>query len=119
MIIEGGINNPSVPDPINELTIMYSGYFLFLSSGKEIFPIVAHVAAEEPEMAEKTAQLITLVCSKRPGKGSSQGEIDWNKEVAILERNNISPIQIKSGSDVSVQLVSPLHILIVMAPPIG
>ena len=59
-IIEGGINSPKVPDPAKLPSSIFSGYFLFLSSGIDIFPTVATVAADDPEIAAKRAHPTTL-----------------------------------------------------------
>ena len=50
-MIDGGINNPKVPDPAKVPNSNFSGYFLFLNSGIDIFPTVATVAAEDPDIA--------------------------------------------------------------------
>src|SRR3546814_8023804 len=67
MISDGGIKRPSVPAPASVPMIMSSGYLRARSSGMVILPMVAQVAAEEPETAAKMVQPITLVCSTRPG----------------------------------------------------
>ena len=59
-IIEGGIRSPKVPEPARLPNKIFSGYFLFLSSGIDILPTVATVAAEEPEIAAKSAQPTTF-----------------------------------------------------------
>ena len=59
-MIEGGINNPRVPDPAKLPSKIFSGYFLFLSSGIDILPTVATVAADEPEIAANNPQPTTL-----------------------------------------------------------
>ena len=57
---QGGINKPRVPDPAKLPNNIFSGYFLFLSSGIDIFPTVATVAAEDPEIAAKRAHPTTF-----------------------------------------------------------
>ena len=69
------MSKPSVPDPARLPTTMTSGYFRLRSSGMDIFPIVAQVAAEEPEMAAKIAQPKTFVCSSRPGSGTLRSRL--------------------------------------------
>ena len=59
-MIEGGINSHKVPDPAKLPSNSFSGYFLFLNSGIDIFPTVATVAADEPEIAANKAQPTTL-----------------------------------------------------------
>ena len=49
-IIDGGINNPKVPEPARLPNKIFSGYFLFLNSGIDILPTVATVAADEPDI---------------------------------------------------------------------
>src|SRR2546430_965813 len=67
-------------------------------------PIVAQVAAEEPEIAAKIVQPTTLVWSSRPGMRDIHGARPRNMSSDSLERNRISPIQMNSGSAVKVQL---------------
>src|SRR3546814_16823942 len=67
MISDGGIKRPSVPAPASVPMIMSSGYLRARSSVMVILPMVAQVAAEEPEAAATMVQPITLVCSRRPG----------------------------------------------------
>src|SRR3954468_6856533 len=56
------------------------------------------VAADEPEMAAKIVQPMTLTCSSRPGSSAAHGakplNSDWDRRV----RNRISPIRMNSGS---------------------
>ena len=82
-------------------------------------PIVAQVAALDPETAAKIVQPTTLVCSSRPGSpcihGASPRNMSWLSRV----RNRISPIQTKSGSAVSVQLDAEPQIVIAIASPAG
>ncbi len=54
-IIDGGISKPRVPEPAKLPSKIFSGYFLFLNSGIDIFPTVATVAAEEPDIAANRA----------------------------------------------------------------
>src|SRR3546814_20905953 len=66
-----------------------------------IRPIVAVVAADEPETAAKIPQPITLTCISRPGIRVIHGESPLNMSSARRVRNRISPIQMNSGSAVS------------------
>ena len=45
-------------------------------------PIVAVVAAEEPETAAKIPQLTTFMCIKRPGNPANQGDKPSNISLA-------------------------------------
>src|SRR5215213_1808631 len=77
--------------------------------------MVAQVAALEPETAAKMAQPTTLVWSKRPGSRCIHGARPRNMSWLSRVRKRISPIQMKSGKAVSVQLeaepesVRPIH----------
>src|SRR3954471_7279269 len=81
--------------------------------------MVAHVAAEDPETAAKMVQPITLVCSSRPGNRDTQGARPRNMLSLSLVRNRISPIQMNSGSAVSVQLEAEPQTVTAMASPAG
>src|SRR5512134_2289911 len=102
MMIDGGISSPSVPAPASDPTAISSGYLRRESSGSVILPIVAQVAADEPDTAAKIAQPMMLVCSRRPGTRSSHGARPRNMSSDSRVRNRISPIQQNSGSAVSV-----------------
>src|SRR5690606_28206780 len=84
-----------------------------------ILPMVAQVAADDPDTAAKIAQPTTLVWSKRPGMRSSQGARPLNKSWERRERNRISPIQRKRGRAVRVQLDAAPQIVMAMASPAG
>src|SRR3954468_19630632 len=119
MMIEGGISRPSVPAPASEPMVISSGYPRRPSSGSVILPMVAQVAAEEPETAAKMVQPITLVCSSRPGRRDTQGASPRNMLSLSLVRNRISPIQMNRGRAVSVQLEAEPHTVTAMASPAG
>src|SRR5690606_17149426 len=87
------------------------------SSGIVILPIVATVAADEPETAAKMAQPMMLVCSSRPGKRFSQGAKPLKRSCDNLVRKRISPIQRKRGRAVSVQLEAAPQMVMAMASP--
>ena len=119
MMIDGGISKPKVPAPANVPMTMSSGYPRRLSSGSVILPIVAHVAADEPETAAKIAQPMTFVCSKRPGNLFNQGAKPLNKSCERRVRKRISPIHKKRGNAVSVQLEDAPQIVMAIASPAG
>ena len=50
----------------------FSGYFLFLNSGIDIFPTVATVAAEDPEIAANKAHPTTFTWISPPGNFASR-----------------------------------------------
>src|SRR3954470_4888656 len=81
--------------------------------------MVAHVAAEDPETAAKMVQPITLVCSSRPGRRPTHGASPRNMLSLNLVRNRISPIQMKRGRAVSVQLEAEPHTVTAIASPAG
>src|SRR6185369_5674425 len=119
MMIDGGISRPSVPAPASVPIVMSSGYPRALNSGSVIFPMVAQVAAEDPDTAAKIVQPMMLVCSRRPGSRSSQGASPLNMSSDNRVRNRISPIQQKSGSAVSVHDEAVPQIVTAMASPAG
>src|SRR4051812_46390315 len=81
--------------------------------------MVAQVAALEPETAAKIAQPTTLVWSRRPGRPCTQGARPLNMSVLRRVRKRISPIQMKSGNAVSVQLADEPQIVTAIASPAG
>ena len=81
--------------------------------------MVAQVAALEPETAAKIAQPTTLVCSSRPGRRCIHGARPRNMSWLSRVRNRISPIQMKSGRAVSVQLDDEPQIVTAIASPAG
>ena len=98
---------------------MYSGYPLLRSSGIDIFPTIFKVAAEDPETAANMVHPAIFVCSKPPGKNRIQGDSPRNISSDNLVRNSISPIQIKSGKAVRVQLLAPVQMVVIIASPAG
>ncbi len=82
-------------------------------------PIVAQVAADEPETAAKIVQPMTFVCRSRPGNLPIQGARPRNMSSDSLERNRISPIQMNIGSAVRVQLDDAPQIVVTIASPTG
>ena len=75
-------------------------------------PMVAVVAAEEPETAAKSAQPSTLTCSRRPGSRAVKGARPENMSEDSRERTRISPIQMNIGSAVRSQTESPPQTLV-------
>src|SRR5438067_13885219 len=84
-----------------------------------IRPIVAAVAADEPEIAAKMPQPNTLQCIRRPGSGAIQGASPWNMSSEMRVRKRISPIQMNSGSAVSAQLVLEPQLVVAISGPAG
>ena len=78
-MMDGGISNPSVPAPARLPIAMRSSYPRFNNSGSDIRPMVAQVAADDPETAAKIVQPATLMCSIRPGNHLSQGASPSNR----------------------------------------
>src|SRR5690625_2366355 len=113
------MSSPRVPAPANEPMLILSSYPRFLSSGKEILPMVAVVADDEPLTAAKMPQANTLMCTNPPGKERTQGPRPSNISWASLVRYRISPIQIKSGKAVSAQLVEDSQLLAAKIKPAG
>src|SRR5580765_8881949 len=119
MMIDGGISSPSVPAPASDPIDIIVGYPRLASSGRLILPMVAQVAALDPETAAKMAQPTTLVCRRRPGRCCIQGARPRNMSWLRRVRNRISPIQMKSGRAVSVQLADEPQIVTAIASPAG
>ena len=80
---------------------------------------MAQVAADEPDTAAKIAQPMMFVWSSRPGRRSIQGASPRNMSSESRVRNRISPIQMKSGSAVRVQLDDEPQIVTAIASPTG
>src|SRR5690606_22029903 len=117
MMMEGGIIRPKVPAPASVPRILSSGYPRRPSSGIVILPMVATVAAEEPDTAAKIAHPIMFVCSKRPGSRFNQGANPLKRSCESRVRNRISPIHKNKGRAVSVQLEAAPQMVIAMASP--
>src|SRR6476619_3540610 len=81
--------------------------------------MVAQVAALDPETAAKMAQPTTLVCRRRPGRRCIHGARPLNMSWLRRVRNRISPIQMNSGSAVSVQRDAEPQIVTAIASPAG
>ena len=118
-MIDGGINNPKVPDPAKLPNSNFSGYFRFLNSGMDIFPTVATVAAEDPDIAANNAHPTTFTCTNPPGNLDNHGDKPLNKFSDNLVLNKISPIQTKSGRAVNVHDELVPHIVVAIAYPTG
>ena len=118
-IIDGGINKPNVPEPARLPKRIFSGYFLFLNSGIDIFPTVATVAADEPDIAANKAHPTTFTCIKPPGNFCIQGESPLNKFSESFVLNKISPIQTNKGKAVKVHDDDVPHIVVAIASPTG
>src|SRR4029078_13441756 len=84
-----------------------------------ILPMVAQVAALDPETAAKIAQPTTFVWSSRPGRRCIHGARPLNMSSLRRVRNRISPIQMKRGRAVTVQLDDEPQIVTAIASPAG
>jgi len=103
-MIEGGIYNPNVADPASVHKINDSGYPRLVNSGTDIRPIVAAVAADDPDTAAKIAHPKTLTCNNRPGARPSHGAKPENMSWLSRDLNRISPIKINNGKAANGQL---------------
>jgi len=83
----------------------------------DILPTVVSVAADEPDTAANTVHPTTFVCSKPPGMRANQGASPLNMSSDKRVRKRISPIQMNSGNAVNVQLLAPVHTVMIMALP--
>ena len=90
-----------------------------LNSGIDIFPTVATVAADDPEIAANKAQPTTLTWTKPPGSLDIHGARPLNKFSDNLVLNNISPIQTNNGKAVKVQDELVPQIVVAIASPTG
>src|SRR3990167_4395736 len=115
--MDGGISSPRVLAPPSEPMTRSGGYPRSVSSGIVILPMVAQVAADEPDTAAKMVLPRMLVCSSRPGSTLTQGARPLNMLSDSLVRNRISPIQTNSGSAVSVQLLAEPQMVTAIASP--
>src|SRR6056297_4258742 len=111
-MIEGGIRKPNVPDPASVPMIIRSSYPRRVSSGTDMRPTVAVVAADEPETAANSAQPKILACRSRPGSRVVSGARPENMSDDSRERNRISPIQMNIGSAVRSQMLSAPQTLV-------
>ena len=82
-------------------------------------PTVAQVAADDPETAAKIVHPMILAWRSRPGSLSSQGESPLNMSSESRVRKRISPIQMNSGSAVSVHDEDEPQMVITMLSPTG
>src|SRR5438105_1740039 len=89
------------------------------SSGSVILPVVAQVAADEPETAAKIVHPMMLVWSRRPGMRSSHGARPLNMSSDSRVRNRISPIHTNNGSAVSVHEEAVPQMVTAIASPAG
>src|SRR5882672_10110797 len=119
MMIDGGMSRPNVPAPASVPMVMSSGYPRAASSGSVILPMVAHVAADDPDTAAKMVQPMMFVCSRRPGTRSSHGASPLNMSSESRVRNRISPIQTNSGNAVNVHEDAVPQIVTAIASPAG
>ena len=84
-----------------------------------IRPMVAVVAADDPETAAKMPQLSTLTCINRPGSRRSQGANPLNMSAAKLVRKSTSPIQMNSGNGVNDHDQLCPHVVVAAIMPAG
>src|SRR5882672_1154136 len=119
MMIDGGMSRPNVPAPASVPMVMSSGYPRAASSGSVILPMVAHVAADDPDTAAKMVHPMMLVCSRRPGTRSSHGASPLNMYSESRVRNRISPIHTNNGSAVSVHDEADPQMVTAIASPAG
>src|SRR4051795_13019206 len=113
------MSRPSVPAPASEPRLSPLSYPRLSSSGSEILPMVAQVAADEPETAAKMPHPITFTCVNRPGSHCTQGDRPRNISSDSLVRNRISPIQMNNGSAASVQDALALQVVVASTLPSG
>ena len=81
-------------------------------------PIVAAVAAEEPDTAAKIPQPMILTCNNRPGKRFNHGASQRKRSADRRVLNSISPIHINKGSAVSVHEEEAPHVVVAIINPI-
>ena len=71
-IVLGGIKIPSVPEAATVPVAKVSLYLYFFISGSAILPMVAAVAAVDPQMAANPAQAITVAIVNPPRSPPTQ-----------------------------------------------
>ena len=87
----GGIRLPSEAPAAIEPSTRRSSYFRLRKLGSATVEMVAAVATDEPETAEKIADAAILVCSNPPGSTFSQSaRLRYSLSVLPL-RTRISP----------------------------
>ena len=82
-------------------------------------PMVAAVAADEPETAAKSPQPTTFKCNRRPGSEFIHGARPENISSDSRERNNISPIQINRGNAARAHELLEPHAVVARIDPTG
>ena len=85
----------------------------------DIFPTVATVAADEPEIAANKAHPTTLTCIKPPGNFCIQGDKPSKRFSDNFVLNNISPIHTNNGKAVKVHEEDIPQIVVAIASPTG
>ena len=85
----------------------------------DIFPTVATVAAEDPDIAANIAQPNIFTCNKLPGSLLSHGAKPLNKFSDKLVLNKISPIQTNNGNAAKVHDEVVPQIIVAIASPTG
>ena len=114
-MIEGGIRRPSVPEPARLPMARLRLYPRASNSGRDMRPMVAVVAADEPQTAAKIPHPATFTWRSRPGSQPSQGARPRKRISDNRARKRISPIQMNSGSAASVQEALVCQIDVAMA----
>ena len=90
-----------------------------VSSGIDILPMVAAVAADEPETAAKMAQPRILTCNNLPGMRFIHGDRPVNMSCDNRDRNRISPIQINRGKAARAHELLAPHTVVAKTWPSG
>ena len=82
-----------------------------------ILPTVVRVAALDPDRAAKVAHPRIFTCNKPPGRRRNQGERPENRFSDSFERNKISPIHMKRGNEVRLQVAEWDQMVVAIASP--
>src|SRR3546814_20637535 len=94
--------------------IIRSGELRLRSSGIDILPKVANVAADEPEMAAKSVQPAKLTCRRPPGSRPSHGDRPRNRSWLRQVRNRIAHNQSNKHCDDSCRVQIDVQLVITL-----
>ncbi len=104
----GGIKIPRAPDEVTSPIENLSPYPSRIRAGNIILPIATTVAGEDPEIAAKKRQAITVAIASPPLKRPTKSFITFTIRVEIAPSAMMLPAKIKNGTPKSTKLSSPL-----------
>ena len=98
MLTDGGIRIPRVPPAASVPRNRRLSYPYFSSWGMATVPMVAAVAALDPDVAANRAQAPTLECIRPPGSQLTHWVTAEYMRSAMPARSRISPSRMNSGT---------------------